>query len=186
MTQKNKQIKRKEYRKIRKNIDGKKELSEIICERIKTLEAYQKTIAPAFYWAYGSEASLINICRERQNAGLDFFLPKCLNENGEMEFFEAKLDNFAPDCRNIPSPVSQKRILARDLDCIFVPALAFDIFGNRLGQGAGYYDRYLKKCVNAVKIGVCFSAQISEDLLDTDDLDVKMDLIVSEKGVIEC
>ena len=177
---------RNHYREARKNLSDKEKLSEIICAHIKTLEIYQKSASPALYWAYGSEVSLLKICEERQKTGLKFGLPKCLNENGEMEFFEAKADNLSPDCRNIPSPLAEKRILPQDLDCIFVPALAFDLSGNRLGQGGGYYDRYLKKCVNAIKIGVCFSVQISQTPLETNEHDEKVDFIISEKGVIKC
>jgi 5-formyltetrahydrofolate cyclo-ligase len=109
-----------------------------------------------------------------------------LDKTGGMEMFQALDSEMIPDCRKILSPVGKNIILPQDLDCIFVPAVAFDIFGNRLGQGGGYYDRYLKKCLNAVKIGVCFSVQISQKPLETDENDEKMDFIISEEGIIKC
>jgi len=177
---------RSHYREARKDVKDKEKLSEIICARIKTLEIYQKSAFPALYWACANEASLLKICEERQKAGLKFGLPRSLNENGEMEFFEAKLNEMSLDCHKILSPLAEKRILPQDLDCIFVPALAFDFLGNRLGQGGGYYDRYLKGCVNAIKIGVCFSVQISQNSLKTNELDEKVNFIISEKGIIKC
>ncbi|MCL2845787.1 MAG: 5-formyltetrahydrofolate cyclo-ligase [Chitinivibrionia bacterium] len=174
------------YRELRKSISGKETLSEIICSHVKSLEIYRKSTVPALYWASKNEAALLKICEERGKNGVKFCLPRCLGENGEMEFFEANLNEMSLDCHNIPSPLAEKRILPQDLDCIFVPALAFDLLGNRLGQGGGYYDRYLKGCVNATKIGVCFGAQISQIPLETSEHDVKMDFIISEKGVIKC
>jgi len=161
-------------------------MSEIACSRIISFEIYQKSSTTALYWAYGKEISLLRICELRWKSGFKFYLPRCLDKNGEMEFTEAVKEEMTLDCRKIPSCAAKNIILPQNINCIFVPGLAFDVFGNRLGQGGGYYDRYLKKCVKAVRIGVCFSAQISETPLETDERDERMDFIISEKGVIKC
>ncbi len=105
-----------------------------------------------------------------------------------MEMFIANESEMSPDCHGISSPLHNKKnsILPTEIDLIFVPAVAFDIFGNRLGQGGGYYDRFLPKCPNAVKIGVCFSCQLSKDLFLVSELDEKVDFVITEKGVSEC
>ncbi|MCL1947022.1 MAG: 5-formyltetrahydrofolate cyclo-ligase [Chitinivibrionia bacterium] len=177
---------RKYYREAIKSIKDVEKTSEIVCSRIISFEIYQKSSFPALYWACGNEISLLPICELRWKNKLKFYLPRCLDKNGKMEFADANKDEITLDCRKIPSPSAKNIILPQNIDCIFVPGIAFDIFGNRLGQGAGYYDRYLKKCVKAVRIGVCFSAQISEIALKTDEHDEKMNFIISEKGVIKC
>jgi|SRR5690554_1241025 len=57
----------------------------------------------------------------------------------------------------IPEPVSGIEISPETLDVVFVPLLAFDQTGNRIGYGKGFYDRFLHKCnSDAVFIGVSF------------------------------
>ena len=73
---------------------------------------------------------------------------------------------------------------AKKIDCIIVPGAAFDIHGNRLGLGGGYYDRFLKLAENAKKISLAFDFQIVENIpVETHDMPV--DLIITEKKIIE-
>ncbi|MGZ3807117.1 MAG: 5-formyltetrahydrofolate cyclo-ligase, partial [Bacteriovorax sp.] len=67
---------------------------------------------------------------------------------------------------------------------ILVPGLAFTKKGERLGRGKGFYDKYLSS-YRGIKIGLCFSAQLS-DLLPTEEHDVKLDYIVTEEEIINC
>jgi 5-formyltetrahydrofolate cyclo-ligase len=64
------------------------------------------------------------------------------------------------------------------LDLIVVPGLAFTAKGNRLGRGAGFYDRFLSGIpATTVKVGVCFEFQrVSE--VPQESHDVKMDAVV--------
>ena len=64
------------------------------------------------------------------------------------------------------------------LDLIVVPGLAFTAEGNRLGRGAGFYDRFLTGIpATTVKVGVCFEFQrVSE--VPQESHDVKMDAVV--------
>lgn len=68
------------------------------------------------------------------------------------------------------------------IDLAIVPGISFDAQGNRLGRGKGYYDRLLPD-VKAYKIGICFAFQVSEEI-PTEPHDSKMDLIITEDGVI--
>lgn len=67
-----------------------------------------------------------------------------------------------------------------EIDLILVPGIAFTADGQRLGRGGGYYDRLLASPqLRALKIGVCFSAQIVEQL-PRDAHDMAVDRVIHE------
>ncbi len=81
-------------------------------------------------------------------------------------------------------PAENKNFLIPDI--LLVPLLAFDKRNYRLGYGKGYYDRFLNKYLkinkNILTIGVAFSFQ-KHDKLPTSNYDVKLDYILTEKGI---
>ena len=84
---------------------------------------------------------------------------------------------------NIPEPVEGIQIQETSLEVIFVPLLAFDTKGNRIGYGKGFYDKFLAKCSrDTIKIGLSFFEPESETLPVYKD-DIKLDYGVTPKGV---
>lgn len=83
----------------------------------------------------------------------------------------------------IPEPVDGIEILEEKIDVVFVPLLAFDQNGNRVGYGAGFYDNFLSKCkTNVVKVGVSlFEAE--EQISDTHKNDVPLDYCVTPNKI---
>ena len=77
-----------------------------------------------------------------------------------------------------------RQVLLEQIDVVLVPGLAFDRFGNRLGRGKGYYDRFLRRLPdNVLTIGLAFDGMIREQIpLNENDYPVKM--VVTENGVI--
>lgn len=69
----------------------------------------------------------------------------------------------------------------READVVVVPGLAFTTAGQRLGQGGGWYDRYLaQRRADAIVLGVCFAEQLV-DAVPTDAHDVAVDQVVSDR-----
>ncbi|MDR1876913.1 MAG: 5-formyltetrahydrofolate cyclo-ligase [Flavobacteriaceae bacterium] len=70
----------------------------------------------------------------------------------------------------IPEPVDQKAVNLEEVDCVFVPLLAYDLSGNRVGYGKGYYDRFLSGLPDTKKIGLSFFNPVNkiEDILTCD------------------
>ncbi len=69
-------------------------------------------------------------------------------------------------------------------EVIIVPGRFFDIFGNRVGRGEGYYDEFLMSHNNSVFIGISLDQTLTE-LLPCNSEDVKMDIIVTEKEILK-
>ena len=81
-----------------------------------------------------------------QGKDKSIMIPKVEN-NKEMSHILLQ-DNTALKLSNygVPEPISGIEILPSKIDVVFVPLLAYDIKGNRLGYGKGFYDRFLEKC----------------------------------------
>ncbi len=63
---------------------------------------------------------------------------------------------------NIPEPVGGLQVPPGEIDVVFVPLLAFDEQGHRIGYGGGFYDRFLADCrEDTVKIGLSFFAPLA-------------------------
>lgn len=80
---------------------------------------------------------------------------------------------------NIPEPVDGLAVPTNKIDVVFVPLLAFDTKGNRVGYGKGFYDKFLAKCSpETIKIGLSlFEAE--EKITDVFGNDVKLDYCVT-------
>jgi len=73
---------------------------------------------------------------------------------------------------NIPEPVDGIEIPSEKIDVVFVPLLAFDLNGHRLGYGKGFYDIFLASCKpGVIKVGVSFfEAEKIIPALETSDI----------------
>lgn len=79
----------------------------------------------------------------------------------------------------IPEPVDSIQIPANKIEVVFVPLLAFDPAGNRVGYGKGFYDKFLAECNSGViKIGLSFFDAV-EPWEDVFESDVKLDYCVT-------
>ncbi|MCK0161392.1 5-formyltetrahydrofolate cyclo-ligase [Allomuricauda sp. F6463D] len=80
----------------------------------------------------------------------------------------------------VPEPIDGIEIPENKIDVVFVPLLAFDALGNRVGYGKGYYDTFLNKCnKEAIKIGLSFFGAENEPITDVNENDVKLDYCVT-------
>ena len=85
----------------------------------------------------------------------------------------------------IPEPVDGIEIDSSKIEVVFIPLLAYDTKGNRVGYGKGFYDRFLSECApNCIKIGLSFFEPETE-ISDVLDSDVKLDYCVTPNAVFE-
>ena len=82
-----------------------------------------------------------------------------------------------------PTP-QQKTLQEPDILAVLVPGVAFSTEGHRLGRGAGFYDRFLSKYPQALRIGIAFEEQIITGI-PTDPWDEKVDIILTDHRVYD-
>lgn len=130
--------------------------------------------------------SIINYCLEHNK---NVYIPICIPETYELcisritDMKELKSGHFG-----IREPMTEYIRLAdsRLIDLVLVPGVAFDSSGNRIGFGAGYYDRFMKRLKpGAVKAALAYSFQVV-DMVPSDEYDIPADYIVTERGTISC
>jgi 5-formyltetrahydrofolate cyclo-ligase len=134
----------------------------------------------AVYRAKAKEADLSALFQARNR----FCFPRVISEDGVMEFRWVKKPKaggeFEPGPFGIMQPKISCPLVPREgMSACFAPLLAFDESGRRLGNGKGFYDRFLDG-FEGLKIGVGFEWQYSVTSLPSEAHDQPLDLVVTE------
>ena len=171
----------------RKSMDHKAyELkSAVIAEKCINIISDQTDIDILTYSAINKEVDLSRmheyVLKNFEGRGYRLYFPVTYNktiaffridsvdelEAGTFNILEPRLDIRRPD----RVFVNERRAL------LFAPGLLFDVNGNRIGYGAGYYDRFLQN-KNILKFGVAFDFQV-KDRIESNPWDIAMDGIIS-------
>ncbi|MBG6186633.1 5-formyltetrahydrofolate cyclo-ligase [Flavobacterium sp. CAN_S2] len=84
---------------------------------------------------------------------------------------------------NIPEPVDGIEVPSNKIDVVFVPLLAFDKKGHRVGYGKGFYDKFLSECKpDSIKIGLSFF-EPEELITDVFECDIQLDYCVTPNEI---
>jgi len=80
---------------------------------------------------------------------------------------------------NIPEPVDGIEVPSNKIEVVFVPLLAFDKDGHRVGYGKGFYDQFLSECkADVLKIGLSFF-EAEDEITDLFATDVRIDMCIT-------
>ena len=106
-------------------------------------------------------------------------VPKMVDKRELKHYLLTDATRFRMNAWHIPEPVAGIEIAAEKIDVVFIPLLAFDLRGNRVGYGKGFYDTFLRNCrKDVVKIGVSlFEAETIID--DIGPHDIPLDYCVT-------
>ena len=84
---------------------------------------------------------------------------------------------------NIPEPIDGLEVPVAKIDVVFVPLLAFDTKGHRVGYGKGFYDNFLSECkLETIKIGLSFF-EAEDKIEDVFENDVVLDYCVTPTSI---
>ncbi|MHA7829683.1 MAG: 5-formyltetrahydrofolate cyclo-ligase [Flagellimonas sp.] len=119
-----------------------------------------------------------------QGKDKNIVVPKVVGPNSMENYLLTDSITIKKSPYGVPEPVDGIEIQESKIDVVFVPLLAFDTQGNRVGYGKGYYDTFLRKCrKKTIKIGLSFFKAESEPITDVHENDVKLDYCVTPDQV---
>ncbi|MCR5834857.1 MAG: 5-formyltetrahydrofolate cyclo-ligase [Selenomonadaceae bacterium] len=162
------------------SLDERDKISRVLVEKFLSAEIYRASKVIMAYASTPEEIQLEKLFVECLADGKILAIPLIVGK-GEMqavivpnmESLEVGAFNIMTvkkDCRKIIEPAQ--------IDCVIVPGAAFDVNGNRLGLGGGFYDRFLPRAVNAVKVAFAYDFQVVDDL-PTEIHDAKVDIVIT-------
>jgi 5-formyltetrahydrofolate cyclo-ligase len=153
-------------------------------EHLIALDGYRDAASVIAYSAVGGELATTRLIATALEDGKRVFLPRVAGR--EMTFAEHRAGSPLLVGRfGIPEPVGHEWDPDTDGPAVvFVPVVAFDAEGGRLGRGGGFYDRALARLRPDVRlIGLGYAFQQCAKI-PRDPWDVSLDLVVGERGPV--
>ncbi len=152
-----------------------------IIQRLMDAELYRHSGRIFLYASKFPEISTLGLIETAVKQGKIVALPKSMAA-GMMEFYcyDGKLH---PGRYGIQEPVSDRMITPEPEDLMIVPGLCFAKDGHRLGQGGGYYDRYMAR-YSCNTVGLCRDAFLQETLC-TEWNDLPVDCVITESAMFK-
>ena len=178
---------RPKYKALRKQLSGSEieEMSLAIANKLLTLPIWGKTYFHIFL-----------PITEHHEVNTEFILHLLSGKDKEIiisksDFETRKMTHFllTDNTRikkneyNIPEPVDGIEVPSHKIEVVFIPLLAFDTIGHRVGYGKGFYDKFLNECKpQTIKIGLSFfkAEELIEDVFEGD---VQLDYCVTPEKI---
>lgn len=209
----NKNILRKKILNIRDTMEQSEVIrkSKTIIDKLMSMEAWKNSNVMMSYVSFRNEVITTDLIKKSLSEGKRVAVPlvaktnkgnhtQLKDEKAEKMIIACEIYNLDTDLERSsfgilePNKDMRREIDVRDIELIIVPGIAFDINKNRLGFGAGYYDKFLKSirqkhqentgANNLITIGIAFEEQLV-DAIPVEAHDVPLDIIITEKRVIE-
>ena len=160
--------------------------SEKIVNVATSLVSFRHADIILLYAPIKSEIDVMPIFDIAKSKGKKVAFPKCNLEDRTMKFhFVESLDELEVCAYGIREPKEEAPVFDPETEkgsvLCFVPGLAFDVYGYRLGYGKGYYDKFMNKFTGST-IGLAFTHQIMPSL-PKGKFDKHCDIMITEKGI---
>ncbi len=115
-----------------------------------------------------------------QGKDKNIVVPKVIGSNSMQHYLLTDSTTLKLNKWSILEPEEGIEVPEEKIDVVFVPLLAFDLLGNRVGYGKGFYDTFLAKCrPETLKIGLSLFDVEQETIGDVHENDIKLDYCVT-------
>ncbi|XP_043845430.1 5-formyltetrahydrofolate cyclo-ligase [Dromiciops gliroides] len=162
--------------------------SRLLTEKVLAHSKYQESQRISIFLSMQDEIETEEIIKDIFQSGKTCFIPQYKFKSNHMDmvklFSAEEIFSLPKTSWNIRQPsdeVREEALSTGGLDLIFMPGLGFDKQGNRLGRGKGYYDTYLKRCLQhqerkpytialAFKEQICGAVPVGESDMRIDEV----------------
>ncbi|MBI4682113.1 MAG: 5-formyltetrahydrofolate cyclo-ligase [Nitrospirae bacterium] len=179
---------------------------EAIAKRLFALEEFRKAKILLAYVSFRSEVDTTRFLQDVINSGKKLVLPVVDSRHRVLKLYEVKeTSELEYGYMGIlePGVKEGREVILSDIDLIIIPGAGFDLKGNRLGYGGGYYDKLLSGTKDQEPgtskkepapnpqpptpflIALAFEEQVSEEI-PSEPHDIKVDMIITDKRLIRC
>ena len=185
-----KNILRKRLFELRNSLSAEEveQRSKCIIEKLRGIDAFQNVQSIFCYVSFDNEVKTLELLQACISMGKQVSVPLALVRERRLVPYE--VHDLQTELKRghwgilEPDKNLCRAIDKRDIKAAVIPGLGFDRQRDRLGYGLGFFDRLLADLdPNALKIGLAFDFQVLERL-PTEWYDRKMDMIVTEAGII--
>ena len=160
--------------------------SKIISIKVIATKEYQSSKSIGAYYPIGSEVKTFDIIKHSIDNKKEVGLPRVIDST-KIEFFKIIEDSFEKikftKGKYGIFENSMSSTIIDQMDLLIIPGIAFDLQGNRIGYGKGYYDRLLSSRQAKYIIGLAYEAQVINEIPNNDQ-DIPVNMIITEKRTI--
>ena len=186
-------MERRDFRNLRDALSADEVLRarECVCEELKKILESRDFDTVFTYFPRGRELD-VGMFNEYllEQSGLRVAFPRVEKKSHDIYFYQVEsLGEFSKGAFGVMEPVeSTKRIYVNPMDAfgkpetsktlVVTPGVAFDKDKNRMGYGAGYYDKFFLANPGVYKVGCAYECQMAPEGLKAQPHDVRMDALV--------
>ena len=168
--------------------------AELITAQLMAMPAYVRAQTVMGYMSFGTEFDTASFVQQVLNAGKRLVLPRVDKLARKLMLYQVEdLRDLEAGVWGIHEPrIGLPLVSLNEIDFLLMPGVAFDRTGNRLGYGAGFYDRLLADAAvtiqpqtpAATRVAAVFSLQVV-DIVPTTENDQRVDFIMTENEQID-
>jgi 5-formyltetrahydrofolate cyclo-ligase len=162
--------------------------NRLIRERLLSLAEFKNASVIFFFASFRTEVDTTELIKTSLSDGKRVVLPKVKKDTQELLLYEiTDFGQLSPGYMNIPEPLVQDvQMSINDVELVIIPGAGFDILGNRIGYGGGYYDRLLAGLQKPVPvIAPAYEEQVV-DVIPSEPHDIKVQIIATDSRLIRC
>jgi len=161
--------------------------SLIIQQKLKDLPDFQKAHTVMLFLNFRDEVETTDLAEATIACKKKLILPRCAPKGILLPLKVSDLAvDLEPGAWGIREPkLTKEEVNPLEIDLVVVPGAGFDLQGNRLGYGGGFYDRFFMRLKPLTpRVALAFECQIIEEV-PVDKHDTRMTKLITEKTVYE-